>query len=154
MCKEEKPTNKRIEPNGRLYLPEMPEEEWCDFRQDYESGMTLKLIAEKYLCDPRTVRKCIIANKQSSEIGRQMAPTKLAAYIGRIDTLYREYTFSPAGSISERSGICDISRRITAQLQLEGYTGSERTVRNYLRAKYQFVTEPDKTVNGGRQCLK
>ena len=40
----------------RLSLPDLPEEKWSDFRKDHEGGMTLKAIAEKYMCDPRTVR--------------------------------------------------------------------------------------------------
>lgn len=143
MCKEESNIYNNIRRRERLYPPDYPQEEWCDFRQDYESGMTLKQIAEKYLCDPRTVRKSIMANKPSSEIGRQTAPTKLASFIKRIDALYREYVFRSLDNNSEKQGICDISRRITDQLQQDGYTGSERTVRNYLRSNYQFVARPD-----------
>ena len=127
-----------------MSFPEYPQEEWCDFRLDYESGMTLKQIAEKYLCDPRTVRKSITANKSSSEIGRQTAPTKLAAFVEEIDALYGEYVYRSPDSSSEKQGICELSRRITDQLQQDGYTGSERTVRNYLRSNYQFVARPDK----------
>lgn len=143
MCKEESNIYNNIRRRARLYLPDYPQEEWCDFRQDYESGMTLKQIAEKYLCDPRTVRKSITANKSSSEIGSQTAPTKLAAFAERIDALYGEYVFRSPDSSSGKQGICEISRRITDQLQQDGYTGSERTVRNYLRSNYQFVARQD-----------
>ena len=104
--------------------------------------MTLKMIAEKYFCDPRTVRKCIMANKSSSEIGKQSEPTKLAAYVGQIDSLYQDFILMQQ-TLHKKSGICDISRKITRILADEGYTGSERTVRNYLRNTYQFVTDPD-----------
>ncbi|MBQ9155511.1 MAG: hypothetical protein IJ137_01875 [Eubacterium sp.] len=72
-------------------LPSLPEDQWCDFRRDYESGSTLKAIAAKYLCDPRTVRRCIMLNKSSCELGRQTAPTKLAPYHSMIDRLYVKY---------------------------------------------------------------
>lgn len=142
MCKEKKIIYNRTAQSRRLHPPELPAGEWCDFRQDYESGMTLKQIAEKYICDPRTVRKCILANKPSSDLGKQTEPTKLVAYIDRIDSLYNDYILVQQ-LYKKNSGICDISRRITAVLQEEGYTGSERTVRNYLRRQYQFVTDPD-----------
>ena len=142
MCKEKKIIYSRTAQRRRIPLPDLPEGEWCDFRCDYESGMTLKDIAEKYFCDPRTVRRCIFANKSSSELGKQMELTKLAAFSEQIDSLYWEIV--DAQDISKKKiGICDISRRITAELEAEGYTGSERTVRNYLRSHYQFVTDMD-----------
>ena len=104
--------------------------------------MTLKMIAEKYFCDPRTVRKSIMSNKSSSEIGKQSEPTKLAAYVERIDSLYQDFILIQRVS-HMKSGICDISRKITRILSDEGYTVSERTVRNYLRNTYQCVTDPD-----------
>ena len=52
----------------RLSLPDLPEAKWSDFSKDHEGGMTLKAIAEKYMCDPRTVRIFLMLNKNSSEI--------------------------------------------------------------------------------------
>ena len=75
-------------------LPPLPSEEWCDFRKDYESGMTMKAIADKYICDPRTVKKCLLQNKSSKELGRQTAPTKLAPYMSTIDRLFQEYALT------------------------------------------------------------
>ena len=142
MCKEKKIIYKRTTQSKRLHPPDIPEADWCDFRLDYESGLTLRMIAEKYFCDPRTVRKCILANKPSSEIGKQSEPTKLAAYIEQIDSLYQDFILIQQ-TMHKKAGICDISRKITKILAEEGYTGSERTVRNYLRNTYQFVTDPD-----------
>ena len=116
-------------------LPDLPPEDWCDFRIDYEAGMTLKEIARKYMCDPRTVRKCIRLNQSSTEIGRQNAPTKLTHWIESIDSLYAEYS-----QINPAPGICRMSSLITERLKALGYTGSERTVRNYLRVKYQSLS--------------
>ena len=142
MCKEKKIIYNRTAQSRRIPLPDIPECEWCDFRPDYESGMTLKEVAEKYCCDPRTVKRCIFANKSSSELGKQMEPTKLATFSKQIDSLYCEITDTQE-ILKKKMGICDISRRITAELEAEGYTGSERTVRNYLRSHYQFVTDSD-----------
>ena len=142
MCTEKKIVYNRITRGRRLHPPDIHENEWCDFRRDYEAGMTFKKIAEKYHCDPRTVRKCIMTNRSSSEIGKQSEPTKLAAYVERIDSLYQDFILIQRVS-HMKSGICDISRKITRILSDEGYTGSERTVRNYLRNTYQFVTDPD-----------
>ena len=142
MCKEKTIIYNRTAQSRRIPLPDLPEYEWCDFRCDYESGMTLKDVAEKYFCDPRTVRRCIFSNKSSGELGKQMEPTKLAAFSEQIDSLYWEIAEAQE-ILKKKFGICDISRRITAELAAEGYTGSERTVRNYLRSHYQFVTDPD-----------
>lgn len=142
MCKEKKIIYNRTTQSRRLHPPDIPKKEWSDFRCDYESGMTLKMIAEKYFCDPRTVRKCIMTNKSSNEIGKQSEPTKLASYVEQIDSLYQDFILMQQ-TLHKKSGICDISRKITRIITDEGYTGSERTVRNYLRNTYQFVTDPD-----------
>lgn len=142
MCTEKTIVYNRITQSRRLHPPDILESEWCDFRRDFESGMTLKMIAEKYVCDPRTVRKCIMNNKSSSEIGKQSEPTKLAAYVEQVDSMYQDFIIMQQTSY-KKLGICDISRKITKILAEEGYTGSERTVRNYLRNTYQIVTEPD-----------
>jgi len=141
MCKE-KIIDNRTRQRGHIPLPDIPESEWCDFRRDYESGMTLKRIAEKYYCDSRTVKSCILNNKSSTELGSQKKPTKIAAYVGRIDTEFRMIV-SDQNYISEGLGICEISERITAIIKQTGYDGSERTVRNYLRITYQFPRDPD-----------
>ena len=75
-------------PSKRLNLPDLPQEEWCDFRWDYESGMTLKQIAAKYICDPRTVRQSLLRNADSRCIGHRRAPTILDPYLSIIS----EYT--------------------------------------------------------------
>lgn len=126
----------------KAVLKDIPDDEKCDFRLDYEAGSTLKQIAEKYYCDPRTVRKCILINKSSSELGRQTAPTKLSQYVDLIDSMYHDVVESER-SRSKPPGICEISRSITSEIRKKGYSGSERTLRNYLRMKYQFVTEEE-----------
>ena len=124
----------------RIALKEMPEDRKCDFRRDYESGKTLKDIAEKYCCDPRTVRKCILINKSSDELGQQTAPTKLTEYMEIVDLMYHDL-ISPSCHQTKSHGICMISREIFGIIKEQGYSGSERTVRNYIRMKYQFVDD-------------
>jgi len=141
MCKE-KIIDNRTRQRERIPLPNYPEREWCDFRRDYESGMTYKKIVEKYCCDPRTVKRCIWYNKSSIELGSQTKPTKIAAFVDLIDAEYCEIVFGQSDH-TETPGICDISDRITEVLKQNGYTGGERTVRNYLRVTYQFAKDPD-----------
>lgn len=144
-------------------FPDIPPDQWCDVRRDYEQGRTLKQLSEDYYCDRRTIRRCLLHNLNSTEIGRQQAPTKLTAFIHRIDILYEEYTCasraasvlsgsSPVNATTagadhhtsdktavKGSGICAISKLITAQIRDEGYTGSERTVRNYLSSRFYSI---------------
>ena len=141
MCKE-KIIDNRTRQRERIPLPNYPESEWCDFRRDYESGMTFKKIAEKYCCDPRTVKRCIWYNKSSAELGSQRKPTKIAAFVDLIDSEYRGIVLDQNFN-SDESGICEISERITEVLKQNGYTGGERTVRNYIRITYQFARDPD-----------
>ena len=141
MCKE-KIIDNRTRQRERIPLPDIPTDQWCDFRRDYESGMTFKKIAEKYVCDSRTVKSCILNNKSSNELGSQRKPTKIASFVDLIDTEYQEIVFGKSFA-SEEIGICEISERITELLKQNGYTGGERTVRNYLRVTYQFAKDPD-----------
>jgi len=141
MCKE-KIIDNRTRQRERIPLPDIPTDQWCDFRRDYESGMTFKKIAEKYVCDSRTVKSCILNNKSSNELGSQRKPTKIASFVDLIDTEYQEIVFGKSFA-SEEIGICEISERITELLKQNGYTGGERTVRNYLRITYQFARDPE-----------
>ena len=140
MCREDTIIYGQRKQNIRGCLPELPVDAWCDFRRDYEAGMTLKQIADKYVCDPRTIRKCIISNRGSTELGRRTAPTKLTAFAVQVDALYEELITAVLCTGAGKPGICDLSRTVTEKLQQAGYTGSERTVRNYLRNNYQFVS--------------
>ena len=119
----------------RLPLPDIPRDRWCDFRREYEAGMSLKAIAAQHICDPRTVRRLLLLNKGSEHIGQQHAPTVLDPWVPLIQ---EQLQTLPEGSV----GICTASRAITARLRQDGYTGSERTVRNYLRSRYH-IEAPD-----------
>lgn len=220
----EKRTGSKI--RYRFQLPEIPRGCWCDFRRDFESGMTLKSIGIKYHCDQRTVRSCIILNKSSAELGRQYAPTKLEPYIPEIERLYQilsnggipqsaeqntpqkadsspgQFTaqeaqiqradLSPHQHIRQKTGsqfkdsgpqqltqqktqakyadsfsnkaiqqeskttpsvipgITRLSRLIAQKIAEFGYTGSERLVRNYLRAKF-IQAKNDEHVKSNKQ---
>jgi len=141
MCKEKQIVYDKSIRTSRLHLPKIPMDEWCDFRLDYESGMNLKMIAEKYMCDPRTVKRCLFTNKSSDNLGKQTEPTKIAAFADAVNSLYKEYVSESRRADTGCIRICDISRKITAELQSCGYTGTERTVRNYLRAHYRFADD-------------
>lgn len=116
-------------PNKRnsICLPDIPKEQWSDFRADYESGMTMQAIASKYHCDSRTVSKALSLNRGSSDFGKRIQPKKLEPHEETISQLVR--------NTAEYKSLLKLSRRITAELQKEGYSGGERTVRNYLQTR-------------------
>ena len=72
------PSNIRGE---RIVLPDIPKEQWSDFRSDYEAGMTLADIAVKYYCDPRTVRTALSLNRGSNDFGKRIVPKKADAEV-------------------------------------------------------------------------
>jgi len=129
------PPNKRKIPTPN----DIPPDKWCDFRIDYESGMSLNQIAEKYFCDSRTVRAAIIQNRSSDSLGRRNAPTKLSSYEDRITSLLSRN--------NNYRSIHQMSMEITKQLRNAGYSGSERTVRNYLARTPYAQACVSKTLN-------
>ena len=113
----------------RFQMPDPPPEMWCDFRVDLaEKHMTLTELAAKYSCDPRTVRACIQCNKSSSELGKQSVPTKIQIYEPHIRNLLLNMKTVP----DDICTIYSLSRYLYLLLQQQGYTGSERTLRNQL----------------------
>ena len=113
----------------RFQMPDLPPEMWCDFRVDLaEKHMTLTELAAKYSCDPRTVRACIQCNKSSSELGKQSVPTKIQIYEPHIRNLLLNMKTVP----DDICTIYSLSRYLYPLLQQQGYTGSERTLRNHL----------------------
>lgn len=109
----------------RLAVPDIPKDEWCDFRKDYESGLSLVQIGEKYYCDPRTAKMAIIHNKSSNNLGKRVRPSILSGYEKKIPELWQKNL--------EMQSLFSVSKNITENLREEGFTGSERTVRNYLK---------------------
>lgn len=116
----------------RISLPEIPRDKWCDFRKDYENGMSLAAIGEKYLCDRRTVRTALQYNHSSTELGKRKKPTLLSRYEEQIEKLC-------VSDDQDAKSLHAISQRITEQLHQAGYHGSERTIRNYLN-RQPYIT--------------
>ena len=110
----------------RIECPNIPPEEWCDYRRDYEAGLSLECIAQKYGCDHQTVRNAIIKNKGSCDIGKKTTPRKISDYTREIDRLIELYCKDHGLSMLR------LSTQITSELKKSGYPGSERTVRNHL----------------------
>ena len=108
----------------KLSLPHLDKCEWSDLRREYESGMSVNAIAEKHVCDPRSVRRALKYNHSSAEIGKRVKPA--------ITERYREQIREYYGKLNTGDSLHAISCRITEELRKEEYTGSERTIRNYL----------------------
>lgn len=73
-----------------ILCPDIPPSNWCDFRIDYESGISLNQLAIKYNCDHRTVRNAIIKNKNSCDIGARTTTQKLSKFIPCINSFLQE----------------------------------------------------------------
>lgn len=117
--------------NIRFPMPDIPREMWCDFRVDFvENRMTLVQLAEKYYCDPRTVRSCIQHNKSSFDLGKKSTPTRIQIYEKQIHELISQNVDQLPENIDSVYGL---SRHLYPALQEMGYTGSERTLRNHLQ---------------------
>ena len=108
----------------RIVLPDVPKEQWSDFRVDYEAGMTLADIAVKYYCDPRTVKTALSLNRGSHDFGKRIVPKKLDPHLESISATIQR--------TKRIKSLSKLSQQITTELQKDGYTGGERTVRNYL----------------------
>ena len=124
-------TGERRKHHIRFPMPDLPRDVWCDFRIDLvEHGMTLVQLAEKYYCDPRTVRSCIQHNKSSFELGKKTTPTRIQVYEDQIRELLTEHlTDLP----EQATTIYGLSQYLYPLLQKQGYTASERTLRNHLQ---------------------
>ena len=111
----------------KFILPDIPRQEWCDYRREYEAGLSLQAIAERHFVDPRTVRSGLIHNIGSDGLGRRHAPRKLSIYENQIRAMLPPL-------LEKTDSVTALSRQITSHLKEIGYTGSERTVRNFVRS--------------------
>ena len=117
--------------NIRFPMPDIPRELWCDFRIDFvEKGMTLTQLAEKYYCDPRTVRSCIQHNKSSFQLGKKSTPTRIQVYEKQVRELLIHNLKELPPHVSTVYGL---SHYLYPLLMEKGYQGSERTLRNHLQ---------------------
>ena len=92
----------------------------------YRSGYSVSEVAEIIGCDRRTAAKLIKNNLSIEEIGKwDGSHKKLAGFAGMINS------FTDT-RITKYSSLLSFSKDLYTLLVKEGYTGSERTVRNYL----------------------
>ena len=92
----------------------------------YKSGKTITEVAETLRCDRRTASRLIKNNLNEEDIGRWDAShKKLNGYTGIINSFIDS-------NISKYTSLLSFSKALCSLLAEQGYTGSERTVRNYL----------------------
>lgn len=130
---------KRRGHSPQFIAPDIPPEEWCRARKQFESGKTMLEIANARGCDPRTIKACILCN--DDKLDSQRAPRLVDAYVPIIGALLRSGIFQDAPSLRS------LARQLQTQLHImTDYTGSEKTLRNYLE------TLPDEQLPGA--CRK
>ena len=136
----------------KFSMPDIPREAWCDFRKDFvEKNMTLVQLAQKYCCDPRTVRNCIQHNKSSFELGKKSTPTHMQLYEQQV----RELILHNIDRIPDNvSTVYSLSHHLYPLLQNHGYSGSERTLRNYLQTQPYIRAVLEKHVTGDTRIVK
>ena len=106
---------------------EIPEKDWCDARRAYVlEGKTLKQIADEHHMDVRSVKRLIMENRSYDDLGKWRKPSVISSYTERIEYLLKHV---PQANLSY---VTSLSAHIYEVLVAEGYTGSERSVRNYL----------------------
>ncbi len=117
--------------NIRFTMPDIPREQWCDFRVDLvENGMSLTDIAAKYYCDPRTVRSCIQKNKSSIALGKKSTPPRIQSSESVIRKILLEHIDQLPDTVNTSYGL---SCYLYPFLQAAGCSYSERTLRDYLK---------------------
>ena len=104
----------------KFILPDLPREKWCDFRVGYsEHNKTLVQLAEEYMCDPRTVRSCLLRNKPSSSLGKKTVPTQIDLYRDESRRLwkkrFRSCRMESGQSISSAASCCLFSRNVVTR---------------------------------------
>lgn len=125
-----------------IYLPELFSDAPSLPRMLYESGRSASEVADIIGCDRRTAARLIRENLDISDIGKwNHAHKKLDTFTGMInsfiDTKLKGYT-----------SLSVFSRDLFHDLQKKGYTGSERTLRNYLSRQervYQYFYSINRT---------
>ena len=115
--------------NRRLQIDDqIPEEQWSDARRQYIlEEKSLSLIGKEQHMDPRTVSKLVKNNWNFDRVGKHQSPSKVEPYAGAILDLLT------SGCFHRYSGIMTVSEKILARIRSLGYTGSERTLREYLK---------------------
>jgi len=95
--------------------------QWAEIRRLHEvEGLSGRAIARKLGCDRATVKKALELDSPPDESRRAKRSTILAPYHDKIAAL-----------LEQSPGLSAV--RITEELRRDGYTGSEVTVRRYVR---------------------
>lgn len=117
------------EKTRRLQIDDnLPESEWCDVRIEYlKDGKTVAQIAEERGCETRAISRMIKGNRSFSDLGRKRTPYRMDGYQETVERLLK------SGAFSDASQIMAITRKLLQHLRPLGYTGSERTLRDYLQ---------------------
>lgn len=116
--------------SARFILPDLPKSQWCDIRTTYiEKNLTLSELADIYKCDARTIKACLIRNKSSGALGKKSTPTRIDPFKDDLQSLIEQHLQHLPEDIHS---IYQLSRHLMPLLNDCGYTGSERTLRNYL----------------------
>lgn len=110
----------------------------------YKTGKTITEVASTLHCDRRTASKLIKNNLNEEDIGRwDPSHKKLTGYAGIINSFIDT-------DISKYKSLLSFSKALCSQLAEQGYTGSERTVRNYLskqkRVRMYFESRKQKGI--------
>lgn len=115
--------------NRRLLIDDqIPEEQWSDARRQYIlEEKSLGRIGKEQHMDPRTVSKLVKNNWNFDRVGKHQSPSKVEPYSDAI------LDFLTSGCFQRYSGIMTVSEKILARIRSLGYTGSERTLREYLK---------------------
>ena len=113
--------------------------------------MTLVQLAKKYCCDPRTVRNCILHNKSSFELGKKSTPIRMQLYEQQV----RELLLHNIDGIPDNvSTVYSLSHHLYPLLQEQGYSGSERTLRNHLQTQPYIRAVLEKHTPGDTHIVK
>ena len=115
---------------ARFTMPDLPRQQWCDIRLTYiERNLTLSELADLYKCDSRTIKACLIRNKSSKSIGKKSTPTRIDLCRSELKELLSLHLQELPEDIHS---VYALSSHLYPLLKEKGYTGSERTLRNYL----------------------
>lgn len=106
----------------------IPEAQWSDVRREYlVEGKSFAQIARERCCDERTVARLVKENLCFADVGKKLTPSKTEGFQDLIEELLK------SGDYQDDDQITLLSARILSILQGEGFCGSERTLREYLK---------------------
>ena len=106
----------------------IPEAQWSDVRREYlVEGKSFAQIARERCCDERTVARLVKENLNFADVGKKQTPSKIEGFQGSVERHLK------SGKFKDDDLITILSARLLPILQGEGFCGSERTLREYLK---------------------